>query len=330
MYRVAANNEAAAFNRRGRDGSCSEKKASVLLGVMPRLRVCLTASLLSPLLVGIGTAVGAADSAIPYHDVAFVSQGVTLHGTVFVPANPPAFAAAVWVDGAGRKTRNIGLAQLFAKRGIALLTYDKRGVGASGGVYAGPEAGTNNVSRENLALLAKDAATAIRALRQERRLSNVPRGFIGGSQAGWIIPAAALKYREARFMLFWSGAIETTHENLLFERTALADADFWSHHTPDDVREIMSGLVDDLTWANFDPRAALERLSIPGLWMFGGRDRNVNVGLSIERLNGLIADGHPDYSYRVFAEYDHALGGKDEDVLDPSVAWIREIVERTR
>src|SRR5207237_10614215 len=73
---VAANNEAAAFNRRERDGTCSEKKASVLLGVMPRLRVCLTASLLSPLLVGIGTAVGAADSAIPYHDVAFVSQGV--------------------------------------------------------------------------------------------------------------------------------------------------------------------------------------------------------------------------------------------------------------
>src|SRR2546421_3423061 len=200
---------------KGRDGSCSKKKASVLLGVTPRLRVCLTASLLSPLLVGIGTAVGAADSAIPYHDVAFVSEGVTLHGTVFVPATPPAFAAAVWVDGAGRKTRNIGLAQLFAKRGIALLTYDKRGVGASGGVYAGSEAGTNNVSRENLALLAEDAATAIRALRQERKLSNVPRGFIGGSQAGWIIPAAALKYREARFMLFWSGAIETTHENLL-------------------------------------------------------------------------------------------------------------------
>ena len=123
-----------------------------------------------------------------------------MHGTVFVPAKPPAFAAAVWVDGAGRKTRNIGLAQLFAKRGIALLTYDKRGVGASGGVYAGPEAGTNNVSRENLAL-AEDAATAIRALRQERKLSNVPRGFIGGSQAGWIIAAAALKYREARFIV---------------------------------------------------------------------------------------------------------------------------------
>jgi hypothetical protein len=30
----------------------------------------------------------------------------------------------------------------------------------------------------------------------------------------------------------------------------------------------------------------------------------------------------------VFTEYDHALGGEREDVIAPSVAWIRKITER--
>jgi hypothetical protein len=40
-----------------------------------------------------------------------------------------------------------------------------------------------------------------------------------------------------RASCFWSGAVETTHENFLFERTALADVDFWNHHTRNDVRK---------------------------------------------------------------------------------------------
>lgn len=75
---------------------------------------------------------------------------------------------------------------------------------------------------ENLTLLAEDAAAALYALRREDSLGNVPRGFVGGSQAGWVVPLAAPKYRDTRFMLFWSGAVQTTHENFLFERTALA------------------------------------------------------------------------------------------------------------
>jgi pimeloyl-ACP methyl ester carboxylesterase len=296
--------------------------------VITLIRACLAAFLLASIQIATDTAAGATNNEIPQRDVAFVSQRVTLHGTLFMPAEPPAFAAVVWVDGAGRTKRNPGLGQLLARRGIAVLTYDKRGVGASGGVYAGPEIGTNNVSAENLTLLAEDAAAALHALGRESGLGNVPRGFIGGSQAGWVIPLAASKSRDARFMLLWSGAVETTHENFLFERTALADERFWIHHTHDDVRKIMNGVVDDLVWASFDPHPVLNNLSIPGLWMFGGRDRNVDVDLSIARLNGLIAGGHPDYSYRVFTEYDHALGGEREDVIAPSVAWIRKITER--
>jgi uncharacterized protein len=85
-------------------------------------------------------------------NVQFVSHGVTLQGTVVLPRNQAIAAAVVWVDGAGMTKRDLGFAQGIAQRGIAVLTYDKRGVGDSGGVYAGPESGTNNASRENLDL----------------------------------------------------------------------------------------------------------------------------------------------------------------------------------
>jgi pimeloyl-ACP methyl ester carboxylesterase len=287
----------------------------------------LLTSLLTCLLVASGEAFGATDDPLLYHDVEFKSQGATLSGTVFLPPGP-AVAALVWVDGAGQTRRNPGLAQVLARRGIAVMTYDKRGVGKSGGVYAGPEVGTNNVSAENLALLSEDAAAALHALWQEKALRKVPLGFLGGSQAGWIIPVAALKRREARFMLFWSGAVETTHENLLFEQTAAADADFWRHHTPDEVRRIMTGVVDDLKWTDFDPRPALARLSIPGHWIFGRRDRNVDVHLSISKLDALIAQGHPGYSYGIFDEYDHWLGNEGEDVMAPSIEWIRSVTRQ--
>src|SRR5580658_8669391 len=77
---------------------------------------------------------------VAHHDVSFVSHGATLWGSVYLPKTP-SFAAAVWVDGAGDRPRNSGVGQVLAQHGLAVLVYDKRGVGKSGGVYAGPEVG---------------------------------------------------------------------------------------------------------------------------------------------------------------------------------------------
>jgi pimeloyl-ACP methyl ester carboxylesterase len=269
----------------------------------------------------------AQDALITHHDVSFISQGATLRGTLYLPNGTP-FAAVVWVDGAGETKRNPGLGQFLAHRGLASLMYDKRGVGESGGIYAGPQVGTNNVSLENLSLLANDAAAALQSLRRDKTLRGVPLGFIGGSQAGWIIPLASVRNRSVRFMVLWSGAIETTHEDVLFEQLALPDPAFWDHHTHDGVGTIMANTEDHIAWPSFDPRDALSRLKIPGLWIFGGRDRNVDVDRSVARLKELIAAGHANYSYRMFPEYDHGLGGEREDVIDPSLDWIRAMVSR--
>jgi uncharacterized protein len=257
-------------------------------------------------------------------DLTFVSEGATLSGTLFLPQGRPIVAAAVLVPGAGRGTREVFLGQSFTRLGLAIFVYDKRGVGKSGGVYAGPEVGTNNVSRGNLALLQDDAAAALTALDREAVLRGVPRGFIGISQAGWIIPAAARKVRAARFMVFFSGAVETTHENVLFEHRTVNDPGFWDHHTHQEVRSMLKGVVDPFSWPDFDPRNDLKKLKIPGLWIYGGRDRNDDADLSMERLGELAAHGHPNFEYRVYPSYDHFLGHYGRDVLVPAVKWIQQ------
>ncbi len=280
----------------------------------------------------ISTTVPAAAQRVDHVDVEFASQGVTLKGTLFFPRTEPILAAVVLVHGAGQESRNPGFARAFARRGIAALTYDKRGVGKSGGIYAGQEVGTNNVSRGNLELLALDAAAALRALRQDRRLQHVPLGYVGVSQAGWIIPSSATKSPNARFMVLYSGAVETTHEDIRFEYLTLSDESFWDHHTHEEMKTLIRPPLRAVPylgatyWSDFDPRESLSKLTIPGLWLFGGRDRNMDVDLSIERLNELTAAGHDNYSYRLFAGYDHQLGGINADVIDPSVAWIHEVV----
>ena len=291
------------------------------------LKSFFAASLVPVFFFGHIPPVGAQGTATVHHNVSFASQGVTLRGTVYIPSKAPVVAAAVWVDGSGETKRKPGLAEDLARSGLALLTYDKRGVGKSGGVYAGPEVGTNNVSVQNLTLLADDAAAALQSLSTEKRLHGIPLGFIGASQAGWIIPLAALRSRQARFMVLWSGPVETTHEEVLFEQVVTGrDPEFWDHHTNEEVQKTMSGIPDHFAWPDFDPRAALSRLKIPGLWFFGGRDRKVYVDLSINNLNALIAAGHINYSYMLFPGYDHNLGGEQGDVIDPLLAWIRQVV----
>jgi hypothetical protein len=85
----------------------------------------------------------AAAAAYTIEPADFTTAGVTLSGTLSQAKQP--FAAAVIVHGSGQEERMRDFAAILASSGITTLTYDKRGVGKSGGVFAGPEVGTNDV-----------------------------------------------------------------------------------------------------------------------------------------------------------------------------------------
>ena len=277
-------------------------------------------------------------SLLPRHSIAeqstfsvepinFQSAGVTLSGTIFQPRQ--ALAAVVIVHGSGQEKRMAGFAAMLASKGIAVLTYDKRGVGESGGVYAGPEVGTNNVDRSNLALLAGDASAAVNALIAHLPSNRGPAGLLGFSQAGWIIPLAAKANPAVKFMVLFSGPVVTTREQLRFQFLTAGDPKFWDVHSEAEARTHMRDDPDRFQFVDTDPTDTLATLTIPGLWLFGGRDVLAPVQLSIERLERLRALGKP-FEYRLFPRLGHNVAPSDEsESFVNAVHWVKSIANET-
>ena len=261
-------------------------------------------------------------------DVTFKSAGITLEGTIYKPRNPQ--AALVLVHGSGQETRMLRMASILAEKGIAVLTYDKRGVGKSGGIYAGPEVGTNNIDSANLNLLALDASAASNTLLRHLPRRDMPLGLMGFSQAGWIIPLAAKINHKVNFMVVFSGPLVNTLEQLRFQFFTNGNPGFWDTHTENEAREHIRNDPDRYQFAATDPQDALNRLSIPGLWIFGGKDIQIPVGLSIEKLNLLKAKGKP-YEYCLFPELTHnTASSKSPETINNAIQWIQIIAERMK
>ncbi|MCU7617183.1 alpha/beta hydrolase [Chryseobacterium sp. PBS4-4] len=256
-------------------------------------------------------------------NIKFLSEGDSLAGTIFKPDHIS--AAVVMVHGSGQEKRMTEFATLLAKNGIAVLTYDKRGVGESGGIYAGPEVGTNNVDAANLNLLSLDASAAVNVLSKYLSNNQISIGLIGASQAGWIIPLTAEKNSKVKFMTIFSGALITVKEQLRFQFYTNGNSKFWDTHTEEDARKHTMTDPDKYEFIDTDPIDVLSKLSVPGLWIFGGKDIQVPVNLSIEHLNTLKSKGKR-YEYKLFPELGHNTAFSDDETpMKNAVKWMKNI-----
>jgi len=261
-------------------------------------------------------------------DVKFESQGDTLAGSILTPKKP--FAAVVIVHGSDPVKREMEFAKRLAKEGIAVLTYDKRGVGASGGVYVGPSVGTNNIDSTNLNLLSHDASAAINTLRIYLKNKKLQIGLIGFSQAGWIIPLTAEKNKHVRFMVIFSGPVITTLEQLRFQFYTNGDERFWDTHTESDAREHIKNDPDRYQFVATNPQKQLSELTIPGLWIFGGRDIQIPVELSMEHLDKLKTNGKR-YAYHLFPALGHNTAfSESPEPVKKAIQWIKAIREKRK
>ncbi|ODB35375.1 hypothetical protein BB427_17340 [Pseudoalteromonas sp. BMB] len=250
-------------------------------------------------------------------EVVFESEGVKLSGSMYIPKD--ARAAVVLVHGSDPVPRMTKLAQSLAKRDLLVLTYDKRGVGESGGVYVGPQVGTNNISVDNLTLLAKDASAAVDVVHGYDKELSI--GLIGASQAGWIIPIAALNNQSVEFMVLFSSPTITTLEQLRFQFYTNGREDFWETHTDEESREHTLNDPDRYDFKATDPKISLNSLSIPGLWLFGEQDIQVPVKMCIEQLNRMKAKGKP-FEYVLFPSLGHNTNKAEP--LDIAIQWIKQ------
>lgn len=256
---------------------------------------------------------------IKREQVTFNSEGVTLAGTIYTPKNP--HAAVVIVHGSDQVPRESEFAERLAKQNITVFTYDKRGVGKSGGVYAGPEVGTNNIDTTNLTLLAKDANAAAHLL--HKLTKDIPMGLVGFSQAGWIIPIAASKNKNVDFMVLFSCPLITTLEQLRFQFYTNGRTDFWENHTEADARDHTFNDPDKYQFVATDPKVSLNELSIPGLWLFGEQDIQIPVKLCIEYLNEFKTNGK-SFEYALFPLLGHNTSSASVSApFDIAVQWIK-------
>lgn len=253
----------------------------------------------------------------------FKSKGITLSGTVYDVKSPK--AGILLVHGSGQELRMKEFATTLAKRGYTVLTYDKRGVGESEGVYAGPEVGTNNIDSTNLDLLAEDVNAAVNVLSQKIKNKKTKIGLMGFSQAGWIIPIAANKNKKIDFMVIFSGALISTKEQLRFQFYTNGDTDFWKKHTEEDAREHIKNDTDRYEFINTDPVYTLNKLSIPGLWIFGGKDIQVPVNLSIEILEELNKKGK-QFQHKLYPDLGHnTAASENQETIKEALNWINRL-----
>ena len=248
-------------------------------------------------------------------EVEFVSHGARLSGSIVLPTGE-IHAAVVFIHGSGKQTRNLAWAERFARDGIAALVYDKRGAGKSGGEYEGNQ----SVSEKNISLLAEDASSALQRLATHPSLKGVPVGFAGISQAGWIAPLAAERSDLAKFLVLWSGPV-----------CKVSEEDIFSIYTADKDRpiapsyeEALKSRTEKYVWPDFlgrdtDSSQDLEKLSIPGLWIFSDNDASIPADLSIDRLQRLRKAGHR-FDYALFS----GLGHNNMDrTFSVATEWIR-------
>lgn len=154
----------------------------------------------------INASIGAGTAPYTQRDILFdnISGHNRLAGTLSVPNGKGPFPAVVLISGTGQNTRDedvlghkvfLILADAFNRNGIAVLRYDKRGVGGSSGNY---DAATT-------ADFASDAQAAVAWLKTQPEIDAKRIGVLGHSEGGIIAPAVAAADGSVAFVVMIAG-----------------------------------------------------------------------------------------------------------------------------
>jgi pimeloyl-ACP methyl ester carboxylesterase len=163
----------------------------------------------------------------PYRseDVAFEnkSAGITLAGTLTMPAQGSDFTAVVLISGSGLQNRDseifghkpfLVIADYLTRQGIAVLRYDDRGFAQSTG---DPRTATS-------ADFAADAESAIAFLKTRKEINPRKIGLAGHSEGGTIASIIAAQSKDVDFIVMLAGTGKRGDAVLLQQNELIARA----------------------------------------------------------------------------------------------------------
>jgi pimeloyl-ACP methyl ester carboxylesterase len=275
----------------------------------------------------------------PSDTLRFRNGGASLAGTLVRPVGPGPFPAVVVVHGSGASGRTDAYYHFWgnylAARGIAVLLYDKRGVGASSGDF---ESATFDD-------LAGDALAGVAALRTRPAVDPRRIGLLGISQGGWIAPLAASRSTAVSFLILDVGpAVSVGEQELDRVRNEMLDdgaspaeigeAVGYTQRALDaaytgkgrDTLDSLTAVVRARPWAThvqlvesehdledwrrerYDPAAVLSHTKLPVLALLGERDPLVSPADNRERFERYLGQaGNRDLTIAVIPGAGHDL-----------------------
>jgi len=271
-------------------------------------------------------------------DVAFSNGRIRLAGTLISSTTPGKRPAIILVHGSGAEDREYMLpfARFLIRHGVAVLGYDKRGVGRSTGDW-------NTASFDDLA---GDVVAAFEYLKARNDIEPSQIGLLGVSQAGWVMPLAAIRAKDIAFLISVSGAgvspAETTIDEAEREMAASGlrpegiqrivglmklEYEFartgrgWDEYAAARAQVIarfgsapstFPGAPNDPYWEFirrlyfYDPGPTLRQLQTPVLALFGELDDNILAEKNKNSWDAALKAGkNRDYTLRIIPKADH-------------------------
>lgn len=187
-------------------------------------------------------------------EVTFHNRDIALAGTVYVPIGDGPVPGVVLIHGGGDQPRTVWeyRSHLYGlvRCGVAVLIYDKRGSGESGGDF---EAST-------LDDLANDAFAGLETLRQQTGVDPARCGVYGISQGGWVAAILGRQHPDLPFIVLNQGPAVSLWEQDIHRVEYSLRADGYTETAIDSAvtltRMYFEAVADESTW--FDYLLALD------------------------------------------------------------------------
>jgi uncharacterized protein len=219
--------------------------------------------------------------------------------TLTIPPGSGRRPGLTFAHGSGMAPRAFNsITALYANQlGLVTLSCDKRGIAQSGGRYPGEFPSEQAVDQ-----YARDVAAQARFLAAQPEVDPNRVGVAGASQAGWIMPRAAVREPRIRFLI---GLVSPT--------LTQGEADLWAdlndqgRTPPTRSEEAMEAEVRRTGPSGVDPMPSIRAMRIPAIWLFGAKDRTVPSRLCVERLDPVAREPGRDFMYVNFPGGTHGL-----------------------